>query len=239
MKDPAPVSLQQRFWNDWNASTREQHVDVVSVDQARVVTRWLSCLGRQDLDIIEVGCGAGWFCEDLRRFGKVTGTDLSNEVLARAQLRLPDVHFVAGDFFALDFSTEAFDVVITLEVLSHVHDQAAFVAKIAKLLRPGGYLMMATQNRPVLQRYNRIPAPKPGQLRRWVDQKQLRSLLAREFDVAEIFSVTPKANKGLMRILHSRTFNLPIRAIAGDRVDRFKEVIGLGWTLMALARKPV
>jgi hypothetical protein len=99
--------------------------------------------------------------------------------------------------------------------------------------------MMATQNRPVLQRYNRIPPPKLGQLRRWVDKKQLRSLLAAEFDVVEIFSVTPKANKGLLRILHSRTFNRPIRAIAGDRVDRFKEAIGLGWTLMALARKPV
>jgi 2-polyprenyl-3-methyl-5-hydroxy-6-metoxy-1,4-benzoquinol methylase len=239
MNDPTPISLQQRFWNDWNASTREHHVDAVSIDQARVVIRWLNRLDRQDLDIIEVGCGAGWFCGDLRRFGKVTGTDLSNEVLARAQVLLSDVHFVAGDFFALNFSTEAFDVVISLEVLSHVHDQGAFVAKVAQLLRPGGYLMMATQNRPVLQRYNRIPPPKLGQLRRWVDKKQLRSLLAAEFDVVEIFSVTPKANKGLMRILHSRTFNLPIRAIAGDRVDRFKEAIGLGWTLMALARKPV
>jgi 2-polyprenyl-3-methyl-5-hydroxy-6-metoxy-1,4-benzoquinol methylase len=236
---PPPMSLQQRFWNDWNASTREQSIDVVSTDQARVVTGWLNRLGRKDLDIIEVGCGAGWLCGDLRPFGRVTGTDLSDEVLTRAHARLPDVNFVAGDFLALDFPPGAFDVVVTLEVLSCVQDQEAFVAKIARLLKPGGYVMMATPNRRVLQRYNRIPPPGPGQLRRWTDKQELRSLLAREFDIREIFSITPRANKGLMRILNSRTFNRPIRALVGDRVDRFKEAIGLGWTLMALARKPV
>jgi 2-polyprenyl-3-methyl-5-hydroxy-6-metoxy-1,4-benzoquinol methylase len=167
----------------------------------------------------------------------VIGTDLSHEVLDRARARLPDVRFVAGDFMALDFGNAAFDVVTSLEVLSHVADQPAFVAKLAHHLRPGGYLMLATQNRPVLQRYNRIPPPKPGQLRHWVDKKELRDLLAREFEVIDIFSATPKANKGLMRIINSRTFNKPIRALVGRRLDRLKEAAGLGWTLMALARK--
>jgi hypothetical protein len=40
-----------------------------------------------------------------------------------------------------------------------------------------------------------------------------------------------------MRVLHSRTFNRPIRAIFGNSVEKLKEAIGLGWTLMALARK--
>jgi hypothetical protein len=53
----------------------------------------------------------------------------------------------------------------------------------------------------------------------------------------ELFSVTPTANKGFMRILHSRTLNRPIRALVGNRLDRLKESIGLGWTLMARARK--
>jgi SAM-dependent methyltransferase len=238
MNASSPIPLQQQFWNDWNASTREQSIDVVSTDQARVVTGWLNRLGRKDLDIIEVGCGAGWLCGDLRPFGRVTGTDLSDEVLTRAHARLPDVNFVAGDFLALDFPAAAFDVVVTLEVLAHVHDQRAFVSKLAQLLRPGGYLMLATQNRTVLQRYNRIPPPGPGQLRQWTNKEELGLLLARDFKVAEIFSITPRANKGLMRILHSRTFNRPIRALVGDRVDRFKESIGLGWTLMTLARKP-
>ena len=58
----------------------------------------LKSLGRKDLDIIEVGCGSGWFCSQLTRFGRVTGTDLSDSGLARARQRAPEAAFVSGDF---------------------------------------------------------------------------------------------------------------------------------------------
>jgi len=41
-----------------------------------------------------------------------------------------------------------------------------------------------------------------------------------------------------MGILNSRTLNGPVRFLVGDRVEHLKERLGLGWTLMALARKP-
>jgi 2-polyprenyl-3-methyl-5-hydroxy-6-metoxy-1,4-benzoquinol methylase len=230
------ISSQQHFWNRWNASTREVHLDEVSFRQAAVVKSWLAQTPGTERRILEVGCGAGWFCGDLSDFGTVTATDLSDEVLARAQQRLPIVKFVAGDFMQLDFGRE-FDVIVTLEVLSHVADQQAFVAKLASHLRDGGQLMLATQNKPVLQKYNRVPPPSPGQLRRWVDKEELSLLLSKHFDVLELFSVTPRANKGILRFLHSRTFNRPIRALIGKRLDNLKESMGLGWTLMARARK--
>jgi 2-polyprenyl-3-methyl-5-hydroxy-6-metoxy-1,4-benzoquinol methylase len=236
--DAVPMEAQQRFWNQWNADAREHQLQTVSTDQADVVTGWLRRLGKRDLDILDAGCGTGWLCQKLLPFGRVTATDLSDDVLDRARQRIPEAAFVAGDFMALDFGSAAFDVVSTLEVLSHVADQPAFIAKLARHLRPGGHLMLATQNRPVLERYNRIPPPGPGQLRRWVDKHELRRLLAREFEVLELFSITPKANRGMMRIINSRTFNRPIRALVGARFDRLKEAAGLGWTLMALARKP-
>lgn len=237
MREAIPMEAQQRFWNEWNAAARERQLEPVCTDQAEIITGWLRGFGRHDLDILDAGCGTGWLCERLRPFGAVTGTDLSHEILDRARMRLPDVRFVAGDFMTLDFGGNTFDVVTTLEVLSHVADQPAFIAKLAHHLKPGGDLMLATQNRPVLERYNRIAPPKPGQLRRWVDKNELRSLLAKEFENVEIFSITPKANRGLMRIINSRTFNRPVRALVGRRLDRLKEAAGLGWTLMALARK--
>lgn len=239
MQKAVPLEAQRRFWNDWNAGAREHQIETVSLDQAGVVSGWLSRIGRCDLDMLDAGCGTGWLCERLQPFGSVTGTDLSHEVLNRAQTRLPDVRFIAGDFMTLDFGAASFDVISTLEVLSHVADQPAFVAKLAYHLRPGGYLMMATQNRPVLERYNRIPPPGPGQLRHWVDKEELRQLLEPEFEILELFTMTPKANKGLLRIVNSRKFNKPIRALVGRRLDRLKEAVGLGWTLMALARKPL
>lgn len=97
---------------------------------------------------------------------------------------------------------------------------------------------MATQNRFVLQHFNRIPPPALGQLRKWFDRNELRRLLQPHFDVHEIFSVSPRANRGFMRIVNSTKLNRPIRALFGNRVDRLKEAMGLGWTLMVLARKP-
>jgi 2-polyprenyl-3-methyl-5-hydroxy-6-metoxy-1,4-benzoquinol methylase len=237
MTTPA-ISLQQDFWNRWNAETRELEVPDISERQAEVILGWLERWGQRNLKILEVGCGAGWFCPQLAEYGKVTGTDLSDEVLARARKRSPEVNYVAGDFMTLDFDREAFDVVVTLEVLSHVADHEAFVRKLNSHLRPGGMLMMATQNRFVLQHFNRIPPPAPGQLRKWFDRHELRQLLRPHFDVREIFSVSPKANRGLMRAVNSRKLNYPVRAILGNRVERLKEALGLGWTLMVLAQKP-
>jgi 2-polyprenyl-3-methyl-5-hydroxy-6-metoxy-1,4-benzoquinol methylase len=127
-------------------------------DRRRSSADGLESLGRTDLSILEVGCGSGWFCPQLMRFGVVTGTDLSDEGLARAQQRAPEATFVAGDFMSLDLRTD-FDVVVTLEVLSHVLDQRAFIGKLASHLRPGGHLMLATQNRFVLQYLNWRPPP--------------------------------------------------------------------------------
>jgi 2-polyprenyl-3-methyl-5-hydroxy-6-metoxy-1,4-benzoquinol methylase len=234
-----PVSLQRSFWNQWNESTREKVIDVVSTSQAQVVCGWLSSLRRRDLDIIEVGCGAGWFCPQLTQFGRVTGTDLSDEVLARAKHRAPEINFIPGDFMDLDFGANYFDVIVTLEVLSHVSDRRAFIRKLAELLRPGGYLMMATQNRFVLKHFNRVPPPAPGQLRHWVDRRELRELLEHEFEVLDLFSITPRANRGIMRLINSRKLNWPVRALVGDRLEKLKEAMGLGWTLMALARSRV
>src|ERR1700754_1880539 len=96
-----PIMLQRNFWNGWNASTRERELPPVSLRQRDVVGRWLSNLGRDSLQIIDIGCGAGWMCSHLAPFGWVTGTDLADEVLARARQRVPTARFIAGDFMRL------------------------------------------------------------------------------------------------------------------------------------------
>ena len=253
----APISLQQSFWNQWNALTREKSVDEVPRRQAEVVCGWLNSLGREDLELMDVGCGAGWLCPMLARFGRVTGTDLSDEVLARAQSRARDVRFVPGDFMSLDFGKNSFDVIVTLEVLSHVTDQRAFLKKLASHLRPGGHLMLATQNRVVLRYLNFIPPPAPGQLRRWVGAPELRCMLDNDFEVLELFSVTPKMGRGLgiKKLIGAMECallgrspgerNRPVQ-MSADQIGAVRprrwltgrlEAVGLGWTLMALARK--
>lgn len=232
----APVPQQQQFWNQWNASAREQQIDDISVRQREVILGWLDTLGRRDLKIIDVGCGAGWMCEALLPYGDVTGTDLANEVLARAQERMPQAHFTAGDFMALEFPEGTFDIVVTLEVLSHVPDHAAFVAKLARLLKPGGVLMMASQNKPILL-LNDVAPTGPGQLRKWFDRAELADLLAPKFAVQEMFTVTPIVKHDLRRLLTAHRVRAAMRKLTGRAYERTLERWGWGWTIMVRAIK--
>jgi 2-polyprenyl-3-methyl-5-hydroxy-6-metoxy-1,4-benzoquinol methylase len=218
----------REFWNRWNADAREQVQGDVSHDQAAVLIRWLG--QARGLAILDAGCGTGWMTERLLPFGTVVGTDLADEVVDRAASRVPEARFVAGDIMTVEVGDD-FDVVVSLEVLSHVPDQAAFLERLRSLLRPGGRLMLATQNRPVLQRFNRIPPPAPGQLRRWVDEKELRRQLEDAgFVVDEVRFLTPRADHGLMRVV----------AKAGRmvRASGVLERLGFGWTIMVSARRP-
>jgi SAM-dependent methyltransferase len=231
------LETQRTFWNSWNADHREDGVGEISRRQAEVIVGWLSEQERRNLDILEVGCGTGWFCPQLSRFGRVTATDLSDEVLRRAQARWPGVGFLAGDFATLPLKEGTFDVVVSLEVLSHVADQDAFIARIHRLLKPGGLLLLATQNRSVLSMHCDIAEPRPGQLRNWVDHWQLSALLRPYFSVERLVSVTPIAHHGRRRILTSSRLNALLRPFVGNGWRNFLERRGWGWTLIVRARK--
>lgn len=237
--DQDDLSAQRAFWNRYN-QTREHTRTRISNDQERVVLSWLEALDQRHLQMIDVGCGAGWLCEKLLPYGAVIGTDLSDEALRRTAARVPAVTFIAGNFLDLDFGKEHFDVVVTLETLAHIEDQEAFIAKAAMLLKPGGYLMLATQNRSALEK-NDVPPPSPGQLRHWVDRDELRALLEPAFDVKELFSITPKFNRGALKLINADKVRQGFHAVGLDAViaaaDRIQEKAWMGWTLMALARK--
>jgi 2-polyprenyl-3-methyl-5-hydroxy-6-metoxy-1,4-benzoquinol methylase len=216
----------RRYWNEWNAEAREHRLDRVSLEQAQAVDGWLA--GRQGLSILEAGCGAGWMCERLAKFGTVVGIDQADEVVERARQRVPSVTFVAGDLLEVDLGS-GYDVAVSLEVLAHVADQPMFLRRLRDALKPGGQLFLATQNKPVLSRFNRIPPPGEGQLRRWVDRAELRQLVeAASFRVEEMFVITPQSNFGLMRVL--------AKASRMTKTDKFLARLGFGWTIMLSAR---
>lgn len=222
-----------QFWDDWNAHARQPSMLTdVSLDQRREILRWLRGLDLRDARILEVGCGTGWLCESLAAFGHVTGTDLSQKCLEEAARLLPQAEFVAGDFMELTFAPESYDVVVSLEVLAHVPDQRAFVEKIAGLLKPGGRLMLATQNKPMLQRWAVVAPQAPGQVRQWRDQAEIRALLEPHFAVEEMYTVTPIAHRLPLRLLTAKR----VRALIPG-LTRWEEKRGWGWTIMVLARK--
>lgn len=231
------VAEQQSFWNSWNEGIWKSGRGEISRRQEEIVLEWLNTSGRRDNRILEVGCGSGWLCPKLAGFGEIVGTDLSDDVLQRARQRWPYVRFVAGDFLSLSIEPNSFDVVVSLEVLSHVPDHNGFMRRVADLLKPNGALMLATQNGPVLRDHCIIPPPSPGQLRRWVDRSELAALAEPYFAIEELFSVTPTAHKGARRLLTSQKVNALLRPVIGDWLRNALEARDWGWTLMLKARK--
>lgn len=232
-----PLEDQRKAWNRWNAEAREKTVGTLSLLQAERAEKWLDRLGRCDLNILDAGCGTGWLCKRLLRYGSVTGIDLADEVIERASARVPQATFIAGDVFSVALAPASFDVVTSFEVLSHVADQRRFITQLANLLKAGGLLMLATQNRPVLERWSAIGGPNPGQIRRWVDGKTLRCLLDPDFAIEELTSIYPVGDQGYIRFINSRAFNWPAALLLGRKGrNRLKERLLLGHTLMVRAR---
>lgn len=96
---------------------------------------------REDALLLDLACGGGLLAPHLRGYRHV-GLDLSPTAVRVAARH--GVTAVQGDVLRLPFADEVADVVVAGEVLEHVADPAAVVAEAARVLRPGGTLVLDT-----------------------------------------------------------------------------------------------
>ena len=90
--------------------------------------------------VLEVGCGEGRVCRDLRSRGydEVVGLDASPTLIAAAGEADPAGEYVVGAAEALPFETASFDLVVAYNSLMDVDDLAVSVREISRVLRDGG-----------------------------------------------------------------------------------------------------
>lgn len=105
--------------------------------------------------VLDVGCGTGRHTAAVHRFKDVTviGADVSYDDLLEARKRLicqdalgeglGSYEILAADIVALPFPDNFFDHVICSEVLEHIRDQDTAAREIARVLKPGGNLVVS------------------------------------------------------------------------------------------------
>ena len=232
------VKDETQVWDDWNSTYADGKLDEPSERRMREIVQTLSDLRIENARILEVGCGMGRLSGQLRKFGEVTAVDLGVKILETAKSRYPDIDFRSGDVHTLDLPINSFDVVVTLETLSHVPDQPGFLHRLSLLLRPGGFLLITTQNKSVFERRADIGPPN-GWIRKWVTMKTLKSYLCPDFSLRRATTFEPEGHLGLLRIVNSRKVNKYLNALLGaPRVKLLKERAGFGQTIFVLAVKP-
>lgn len=105
--------------------------------------------------VLDLGCGAGLLSEPLARLGgRVTGVDAAPENVAVARAH------AEGQGLAIDYracgienlGAERFDLIVSMEVIEHVADPAAFVRGMAGALAPDGLMILSTPNRTPLSK---------------------------------------------------------------------------------------
>jgi 2-polyprenyl-6-hydroxyphenyl methylase / 3-demethylubiquinone-9 3-methyltransferase len=105
------------------------------------------------LRVLDIGCGGGLVSEPMARLGAtVTAVDASEANIKTAMTHAAqsglDIDFRAGTIEELLETGEApFDIVLNLEVVEHVADPDQFLQDCARLVKPGGLMLVATLNR--------------------------------------------------------------------------------------------
>ena len=118
-------------------------------------------------DALDAACGTGRYAGYLAERGhRVVGVDSSRAMLDRARARVPRGEFVLADLHRLPLPDDAVDVVVCGLALAHVPALGPVMAEFARVLRPGGHLVVSDAHHELIFRGSVVralgPAGEPG-----------------------------------------------------------------------------
>ncbi|MGW4793990.1 class I SAM-dependent methyltransferase [Nonomuraea sp. NPDC004297] len=95
-------------------------------------------------EALDAACGTGRIAACLAGRGhRVRGVDSSPDMLERARRRVPQAEFHLGDLSSLPVPSESVDLVVCSLALTHVPALGPALIEFARVLRPGGHLVIA------------------------------------------------------------------------------------------------
>ncbi len=139
--EPIPEARPQAGYRAWSSRYDEPGNPIIALEQPAV---WSLLDSLQPGRALDAACGTGRHAAHLVALGhEVVGIDLTPEMLERAAVNVPGAEFRRGDLQALPAAAAQFDVVVCGLALSHLADLQAGIAELARVLRPGGHLVIS------------------------------------------------------------------------------------------------
>jgi len=163
--DPKEVEIFSKVKDWWDANGSQRALHAYNVARVNYIKRMYHIHAPEKIqnryfpfegvDLIDVGCGAGIFCESAARLkGNVLGIDATRQTLEIAKAHaeqdpsldanLKYVHTTAETVAEIG---KKFDVVTSLEVIEHVADKRFFIEQLVKLTKDGGFVFISTINK--------------------------------------------------------------------------------------------
>lgn len=97
--------------------------------------------GRQDLSILDCGCGTGYNLRVLLApYGRTFGFDLHVDSIRRSRVRRRPL--VRANAERIPFASDTFDLVTSFDVIQSVPDDRRAVREMGRVLAPGGHLVL-------------------------------------------------------------------------------------------------
>jgi SAM-dependent methyltransferase len=187
-----------------------------------------------DTRVLDVGCGTGNYAAALTEATgcRVFGVDPSQRMLDWARDAAPWESLAQSSAENLPFTDDAFDVVMSTDVIHHVGDRDAYFREAARVLRPAGHLVTVTDShdtiprrRPLsshfpetvaveLQRYPPVPRLLEEMARAgFVESRQVE--VSREYDLDDIQAYRDRAFSSLL-LIDDEAFRCGIERLETD-----------------------
>jgi SAM-dependent methyltransferase len=210
-----------------------------------------------DARIIDVGCGDGFHLDLLTSFGpagwQAEGVDIDDRAIGAARRRGITVH--RGRVEDLDLPEAAFDGALLIQTIEHLPDPAVVLQAVRRLLKPGGRVLVVTDNTGSLD--FRI-----AQRRHWggyhfprhwylFDAPSLERLARTAgFEVAELGTMMSPVNwvysvrnalddwGASSNVVDRFSLESPVALAAGTAFDTLHQLAGRGALLRAILRRP-
>ncbi len=172
--------------------------------------------------ILDIGCGTGYHFENLSKYGKVYGIDISQRLIYIAKKR--SSLLVVADLQSLPFKDNSFDVAVSIfGALNHVKNIEKAISEVKRVLCPGGIFLFTVANvfnifwilkmlkRLRVRKIFKALRKREGYIVRKIRGKryklwtrfysigEIKKIISKDFEILEVFGInkSPKVYKNL------------------------------------------